>query len=97
MKKYTLELLNDYQKFTEGVTKKIELVTNIGENNCQKVAEFLLRAQDDFIKEVYDEIKTEYGVTSPDDICDEIEREKTFAVIDTCCEIFDRLWITFNK
>lgn len=75
----------------------LELLTEIGKDNRRKVAEILTKKQDDFIKEIYDEIKTEHGETSPDGIRDEIERERAFAVIDTCNEIFERLLTMFEN
>lgn len=74
-----------------------ELLTEIGKDNRRKVAEVLTKKQNDFLQEIYNEIKTEYGETSPDGIRDEIERERAFAVIDTCNEIFERLLTMFEN
>jgi hypothetical protein len=75
----------------------LELLNEIGKDNRRKVAEILTKKQDDFIKKIYDEIKTEHGETSPDGIRDEIERERAFAVIDTCNEIFGGLLTMFEN
>lgn len=75
----------------------LELLHEIGKDNSRKVSEILTKNQDDFLQEIYDGIKTEYGAKSPDGIRDEIERERAFAVIDTCNEIFERLLTMFEN
>ena len=75
----------------------LALLAEIGKDNRRKVAEILTKKQGDFIAEIYNEIKTEHGETSPDGIRDEIERERAFAVIDTCNEIFERLLTMFEN
>ena len=75
----------------------LELLNEIGEDNRRRVAEVLTKMQDDFLKDIYIEIKKEYGEKSPDGIIDEIERERAFATIDTCLEIFERLLIIFEN
>ena len=75
----------------------LELLDEIGKDNRRKVEEVLTKKQDDFLQEIYDGIKTEHGATSPDGIHDEIDRERAFAIIDTCNEIFERLLEMFEN
>ena len=75
----------------------LELLNEIGKDNRRKASEILKKIQDDFLQDIYAGIKTEHGATSPDGIRDEIDRERAFAIIDTCNEIFERLLETFEN